>query len=111
MPYPAFFDSFPGLETPLPADQVTMRAIRSDAGLVVFFTFHQDVEIPSHAHGPQWGTLVRGEARLTIGGETRSYAPGQTWDIPAGVPHGGWIAAGSELIDVFAEPDRYPLKP
>ena len=111
MPWPAFIDAFPGLLTPFPPEQVSMRAVRSDAGLVVFFTFHQDFEVPMHSHGPQWGVLVRGEARLTIGGTTRSYRPGETWDIPAGVPHGGWIAVGTELIDVFAEPDRYPLAP
>jgi len=110
MPYAAFIDALPGLDTPFAPRDVTMRALRGDDGLVVFFTFHRDVELPMHSHGPQWGTLIRGSIRLTIGDHTRDYAPGESWDIPAGVPHGGRIAAGSEIIDVFAEPDRYPLK-
>jgi quercetin dioxygenase-like cupin family protein len=110
MPYAPFIDALPGLDTPFPPEAVTIRALRSDDGLVVFFTFHRDLELPIHSHGPQWGTLLRGAVRLTIGDQTRSYAPGDSWDIPAGVPHGGFIAAGTELIDVFAEPDRYPLK-
>jgi quercetin dioxygenase-like cupin family protein len=110
MPFAAFIDAFPGLDTPLSPEDVTIRALRSDDGLVVFFTFHRDVELPMHSHGPQWGTLIRGAIRLTIGDEIRTYSPGETWDIGAGVLHGGHIAAGSEIIDVFAEPDRYPLK-
>jgi quercetin dioxygenase-like cupin family protein len=111
MPWPDFIDAFPGLDTPFLSEVVSMRALRGPDGLAVFFTFHRDLEVPMHSHGPQWGVLIRGRAVLTIGGETRSYGPGETWDIRAGVVHGGHIAAGTELIDVFAEADRYPLRP
>jgi quercetin dioxygenase-like cupin family protein len=110
MTWPAFIAALPGLDTPFPSEAVTMRALRGDQGLVVFFTFHRDFDVPMHSHGPQWGVLVKGQAVLTIGDQTRSYGPGETWDIPADVPHGGRIAAGTELIDVFAEADRYPLR-
>ena len=55
MPFPAFFDQFPLLDVPISQDIVTIRAIRSDQGLVAFFTFHKDFEMPPHSHGFQWG--------------------------------------------------------
>lgn len=111
MAYPDFIASFPKLDVPFPEDVVTCNAIRSDAGLVVFFHFLQDVSLPPHSHKAQWGTLVEGSASLTIGGVTKTYGPGDSWDIPDGVEHSVTIKAGSRAIDVFAEPDRYPLKP
>jgi quercetin dioxygenase-like cupin family protein len=110
MNFPAFIDSFPSLGVPFPETVVQTRAIRSDSGLVVFFSFHQDMDLPAHSHGAQWGTVVAGEIVFTIGGETRRYGPGDSYDIPAGVVHGARIAAGTRVIDVFAEPDRYPLR-
>ena len=110
MNYPKFIQSQPSLDIPFPEDAVTASAVRSDGALVVFFHIHKDVELPEHQHGAQWGTLVHGSLELTINGETRSYAPGDSWDIPAGTPHSGKLKAGSLAIDVFEEPDRYPLR-
>lgn len=108
--FPAFIDDLPALDIPFPEDAVSARALRSDRGLVVFFTFHRDVVLPEHAHGPQWGTLIAGEITMTIDGHARTMRPGDHWDIPDHVPHSVQIAAGSVAIDVFAEPDRYPLR-
>lgn len=111
MQLPAFFDAMPSLDLPFPETQVSTHAVRSEAGLVVFFHFHQDVRLPPHAHGPQWGTVVAGEIAFTIGGVTRTCRPGDSYDIPAGVVHGAQIKAGTIAVDVFAEADRWPLKP
>ena len=51
-----------------------------------------------------------GQFELTIDGHTHVYLPGESYSIPAGAMHGGKIAAGSKLLDIFEEPDRYPLK-
>lgn len=110
MPFPAFFQTFPGLDVPFPEDVVQISALRSDAGLVAFFTFHKDMTLPVHSHGAQWGTVVEGEILFTIGGVTRRYSPGDSYLIPAGVEHGAEIKAGTRAIDVFEEPDRYRLK-
>jgi quercetin dioxygenase-like cupin family protein len=109
MQYPDFIKSFHGLDVPFDKDTVEIHAVRSDRGLVVFFHFVKDFELPMHAHKAQWGTVLQGQARLTIGGETRVYGPGDAYNIPSGVQHGGTVSAGSRLIDVFEEPDRYPL--
>jgi quercetin dioxygenase-like cupin family protein len=110
MPYAAFMNTFPSIDVPFPEDVVVTRAIRSDAGLVCFFTFVKEMRLPMHAHGAQWGTVVEGEIEFTIGAETRIYRPGDSYSIPAGVEHGAMIKAGTRVIDVFEEADRYRLK-
>lgn len=111
MPFPEFIQSCPGLDLPFPDDIVQTAAIRSDAGLVAFFTFAKDMILPMHAHGAQWGTVIEGEIEFTIGDQTRTYRPGDSYTIPPGVMHGAKIKAGTRVIDVFAEADRYALKP
>ena len=110
MNYPDFMQALPGLDVPFPEDVVKTHAVRSDAGLVVFFTVLKDAEVPEHSHGHQWGALFEGEIELTIAGETRTCRPGDTWDIPSGTLHAAKLKAGARLMDVFEEPDRYPLK-
>lgn len=110
MGYPQFMRDFPSLDVPFSDEDISTNVIRSDQGLVVFFTVHNDVIVPEHSHGPQWGALFEGAIELTVDGETRHCATGDRWDIPAGVRHSALLKAGSRLMDVFAEPDRYPLR-
>ena len=109
MRFPDFMAHFPALDLPFPDDVVQSAAIRSDAGLVVFFTFLKDMDLPPHAHKAQWGTVVEGEIEFTIGGETRTYRPGDSYAIPEGVTHSARIKAGTRAVDVFEEADRYAL--
>lgn len=111
MPYPPFIQTLPALDLPLPDSAVRSHAVRSEAGMVVFFEFLEDVSLPPHSHLAQWGILVEGEIALTIDGVRKVYRPGEAWDIGAGVVHSAEVKAGSRAIDVFEEPDRYDLKP
>lgn len=110
MPFPDFISAFPSIEVPFPADVVQTAVVRSDAALVVFFSFLKDMDLPPHSHGAQWGTVVEGEIRFTIGGKTRLYKPGDSYFIPAGVEHGARIKSGTRVIDVFEEADRYRIR-
>jgi len=110
MPYPDFINAFPKLDVPFPEDVVQTAVIRSDSGLVAFFTFLKDMVLPVHSHGAQWGSVVEGEIEFTIGDETKTYRAGDSYSIPAGVEHGALIKAGTRVIDVFEEADRYPIK-
>lgn len=110
MPLPAFFRALPALDLPFPDDAVRTSAVRSDAGLVVFFTFLKDFDLPPHAHKGQWGTVLEGAIELTVDGVTRRHGPGETYDIPSGAVHSARIPAGTIVMDVFEEPDRYPLR-
>lgn len=109
MDFPQFIKDFHALNVPFPEDVVKTHAVRSDRGLVVFFEFFKDMDLPPHSHGPQWGTVLEGEIEFTIGDETRVYRPGDSYDIPDGVVHSAKIPAGARVVDVFAESDRYPL--
>lgn len=107
--FPEFITALPGLDIPFPTDVVRANAVASAEGLVVFFTFLQDMDLPPHAHGAQWGTVVAGEIDLTIGENRRIYRPGDSYSIPASVTHSARIAAGTRVIDVFEEADRYAV--
>jgi quercetin dioxygenase-like cupin family protein len=109
MTYPDFISDLPSIAVPFPPDVVQTAAVRSDEALVVFFTFLKDMTLPRHSHGAQWGSVVAGEIAFTIGTETRIYRPGDSYFIPAGVDHGAVIKAGTRVIDVFQEANRYPL--
>ena len=110
MAYSTFMDSFPSLDVPIPVSSVTTKAIASNSGLVVFFTFHEDFELPPHSHKGQWGTVIEGHLELTIEGKTTSHGPGDDYDIPSGAVHSVKVTAGTRAVDVFEESDRYPLK-
>ena len=110
MPYPEFIQSFPSIDVPFPEDVAQTAVVQSDAGLVAFFTFLKDMELPPHSHGAQWGTVIEGEIEFTIGGETKTYRAGDSYSISAGVEHGALIQAGTRVIDVFHEADRYAIK-
>lgn len=110
MPLPAFVRALPAIDIPFPDDEVTTNVIRSDHGLAVFFTFHKDFDLPPHAHKGQWGTVIEGSITLTIAGKTKTYGPGEGYFIDEGEVHSARVAAGTIVMDVFEEPDRYPLR-
>jgi quercetin dioxygenase-like cupin family protein len=106
---------FPALITNLPEADLPLKGVRgwmlqSERGLMVFFEFEAGVEVPEHQHGDQWGIVVEGEMRLTIGGETRLYRKGDSYWIPAGTPHAARFHEPSRVIDLFADADRYKPK-
>lgn len=93
--------SFTGLEGPM---------LSGPHGQVVFLGAAEEVEVPPHSHGAQWGIVVTGRLHLTVDGEAGIYKPGDTYDVPAGAEHSARLEAGSLVIDVFQEPDRYSPK-
>ena len=76
----------------------------------MFYELPDGADLPEHAHGAQWGVVLRGSVDFTIGGETRTYGPGETYSIPAGVPHSAFMHPGTAGIDVFADADRYAAR-
>lgn len=110
MQLPQFIRALPAIEIPVPSDVVSTHVLKSKDGLGVFFIFHEDFELPPHAHKAQWGTVLTGDFELTVSGQTRKYAPGETYSIPAGAEHSARCKAGTIVFDVFEEPDRYPLR-
>ena len=103
---------FPDIITNLPQVDVPVAGVRAylfqgaDKQLV-FMTFPEDVDVDEHAHAAQWGAVLKGEIELTIGGDVKTYRPGDTYYIPAAVAHSARIKGGSSLQDLFDQPDRY----
>jgi quercetin dioxygenase-like cupin family protein len=110
MELPEMITRLPEAELPIPPSKVKTHVLPSDRGQLVFFQVLEDVEIPPHSHKAQWGTVLEGEVEVTIGGEARVYKPGTTYFIPSGVVHSAKARAGAKIMDLFEEPDRYPIK-
>lgn len=107
-PYAAWIDALPRVDTPFSG--LDGGLLSSPHGQAVFFRAEREFEVPPHAHGGQWGIVVTGTLHLTVDGERGTYAPGDTYDIPAGAEHSAILEAGTCVIDVFQDPDRYGAK-
>jgi quercetin dioxygenase-like cupin family protein len=74
-----------------------------DRTLLSTFRMAQGSLLPDHAHPyEQTGYLVSGHIRLTVGGETFDALPGDSWSIPADLPHHAEILADSVAVEVFS---------
>jgi quercetin dioxygenase-like cupin family protein len=59
--------------------------------------------LPIHDHPQeQTGYLVSGRLLLTIGDEMHAVAPGDSWSIPGGVPHGAEVLEDAVAVEVFS---------
>jgi quercetin dioxygenase-like cupin family protein len=110
MELPEIITRLPEADVPFPSTMVKTSVVQSDQGQLVFFQILKDMDLPAHSHKAQWGTVIEGQIELTIGGKTRTYGPGSSYYIPAGVVHSGKLPAGAKIIDFFEEPQRYRLK-
>ncbi len=103
--FPPFVRALP--EADLPVAGLRGWLLTGDAGQVLFLEAREDVVVPEHAHGDQWGIVVEGRIDLTIGGKTSKLEAGASYTIPAGTPHGARLFAGCRAVDCFADRDRY----
>jgi quercetin dioxygenase-like cupin family protein len=106
--YPAIVTGLPEADIPLPG--VRGWLLQGAGKQLVFFDIAQGAQVPPHSHGAQWGVMVDGEMSLTIGGETRRCRRGDSYFIPAGVPHAAVFHTRVRAIDFFDEPARYRPK-
>lgn len=107
-PFADWIQHLPEVDTPFTGLQG--RLLSSPHGQAVFFGADEEFEVPPHSHGGQWGVVAAGRLELTIGGETGVYEPGDTYNIRAGEEHSARFEAGTCVIDVFQDPDRYSPK-
>lgn len=108
MEFPPLITGLPLADVPLP--DVDAHMLQSERGLIVFFHFKKDTDLPEHSHGAQWGTVVDGMIELTISGVTRTFTPGGSYSIEAGEPHGAFIKGGTKLVEMFEDIDRFSPK-
>ena len=108
-PFPDFIRGLPMADSPL--ESLRGWLLQGEQALAMFYEIPDGVEVPSHAHGAQWGVVIEGSVELTIGDETRSYQRGDTYYVADGVVHAAVISPGFVGIDVFADADRYAARP
>jgi quercetin dioxygenase-like cupin family protein len=102
--FPEFIAALPAPQSPV---DMSAHIVPSEHVLTMFFEITDDVEIPEHAHGAQWGVVLDGELELTIDGVSLTYRRGDSYFVPDGSPHTARIKGGYAGIDVFADAHRY----
>lgn len=98
--WPPFLGELPRAD--LTAEGLEGRVLRGDRWVVLFMHAEQEVVVPRHHHGAQWGIVVDGEMELTINDEEHTYRRGDSHFIPAGVDHEAVLHAGWKGLYVFA---------
>lgn len=98
-------------EADLPFAGLQGWLLQGESGQVLFMEADVDVIVPEHSHGDQWGIVVDGKIDLTIGGTPHTFTGGDSYVIPNGTPHRAHIHPGFRAIDVFADRDRYRVRP
>jgi quercetin dioxygenase-like cupin family protein len=59
--------------------------------------------VPEHSHmHDQVGYIVHGQVEFTIGGETRTLNPGDSYAAPGNIPHSAHALTDTVLVEVFS---------
>ncbi len=108
-PFPAWIGDLPEVDTPF--EGLEGRLLSGPNGQTVFFLATRDLDVPPHSHGAQYGVVVAGRIEVRVGGrEARVLNPGDAYEIAAGEEHAARVEAGTALVEVFQESDRYGAK-
>lgn len=108
LPYPELIQGMPEIDLPVPGARGWL--LQGEDRQLAFFDLPAGGRVPLHGHGEQWGLAIKGEMELTIGGETRRVGPGDWYHIPAGVEHAAVFLTRFQVLDLFADVDRYRVK-
>jgi quercetin dioxygenase-like cupin family protein len=108
--------SYPEAITDLPEADIPFKGIKAwivqtESRQLVFFEMQPDAVVPEHSHSyPQWGMLIQGGMKLTVGGKTRTIRKGDEYLIPANAKHSVTFLAKTRVMDLFLEKTRYRPK-
>jgi len=94
----------------IPLDGIKAYLSQAENHQILFMEFSEDIEVPEHSHGAQWGVVLAGKVDLTIDGIERTYTKGDRVFISKGAKHSAKIYAGYADISFFNEKDRYNAK-
>jgi len=94
----------------VPGEDVRTYLLQGKGKQVAFVAFDAEVDAPEEAHAAQWVVVLEGEVELATAAGKAVYRRGDTYYIPAGVPHAARIKKGSRLMDLFDQGDRFRIK-
>ncbi|MFN2463784.1 MAG: cupin domain-containing protein [Candidatus Dormibacteria bacterium] len=85
-------------------DGITARVVNGRRLTMALVDLEPGTPLQEHHHeNEQLGFVIQGELTFTIGGETRTLHPGDTYSIPSDVPHSGQAGdQGCVVADIFA---------
>ena len=106
--FPPFIHALPRPDSPFDIDA---RIVPSEHAMTMFYAVDEDVEIPEHVHGAQWGVVLEGSMEMEMDGIMSRYGKGDVYYVPPGVRHVTRIAKGYQGIDVFRDAHRYQPLP
>ncbi len=76
--------------------------LAADGADVLFASYPAATDIAEHTHETDnYGVILRGELRLTIGGRTERIGAGQWYHVPAGAPHAARFDVETEEIEFW----------
>ena len=101
---------FPGIIGKVPVrdygiDGLNVHVDHTSTGTVYFVSADKETPFPEHSHAEQWTIVVSGECRVTMNGETKIYRKGDTYRLPANVPHQITLGAGYAEVDYVDDPN------
>ena len=88
----------------LPTSHCRIKAITGDELQLIRAEFEPTGEYEMHSHPhEQFGLMMQGRMRLTVGEKEKLIGPGDIWHVPPNVIHGGTIVGNEPVIfvDVF----------
>ncbi|HKB28672.1 MAG TPA: cupin domain-containing protein [Candidatus Limnocylindrales bacterium] len=102
--------AFAGLDDLRPLrvwDGVVAWAVEGERTTFALIELEAGREVPEHRHdNEQLGVLIAGSMRFRIGDEVRDVVPGDTWNIPGGVPHQVDVGPDGALVAECFTPTR-----
>ena len=105
---PEFLKGLPEVDLPIAGARGWL--LQGEQQQVVFVEFEATVDVPEHQHAEQWELAVAGQVDMRVGGMTTTYTAGDSFVIPAGVPHAARVQAGYRALMIFNARDRYRAK-
>jgi quercetin dioxygenase-like cupin family protein len=105
---PEFLKGLPEIDLPIAGARGWL--LQGDEQQVTFVEFDETIDVPEHQHAEQWELAIAGKVEMRLGGKTTIYTAGDSFVVPAGVPHGATVHAGYRALMVFNAPDRYRAK-
>lgn len=105
---PEMITRLPEIETPI--DSVKGYLIQGESNQSIFFIVSEGTYLPEHSHAAQWGVVLKGKFEIIINNKKKLYKKGDSYFVPANVPHAGNYITDVVSFDVFDDKNKFSIK-